>query len=152
MLQDPNIETMNDMMLALKIKKNELAENICDEESEATLAALTVFGYSLEFWNNAMCDEGNPWHNIMVSYANNSGCEKALVGKLWKWFKEKVWNPIRETVTDILAITFNTAVCDGIGFLSGGLKGFALSKVWLGIYTAGCSAIGLIGGIKHVCH
>lgn len=143
LLQDENIKSLDDMLLAVKMKKQELAKDICNEEAEATLAALTVFGYSLEFWNNAMYDESNPWHNIMMSFANNAGCEKALVGKLWKWFKEKVWEPI------VKPVLFYTVTCDACGALSF-LPKFGLSPLTAGIFTAGCSALGLVGGIINI--
>lgn len=109
------------------------------------LAQLMVFRYSLLFWNDAVDNVENPWHNLIMSIITNYyvGSDKEnFFRKAWQWVKDKIINPV-------VTVVLSTVTCDALGAI-----------VWLptipgsvgikAVVNAGCSCIGLIAGIKFV--
>lgn len=110
------------------------------EQRELTLATLSVFRNSLSFWEDAMVNDANPWHGLLVNELDIPK-QEPTVGALIPWFKRLVshlFPPMAEKpVANIAAYDAAGAL---MGFASFGLSGACIT----GATYSGLGALGSI--------
>lgn len=82
-------ESIDELLYLINSEKKILINNLSSKEDTSLLLSLTIFEYSIQYWDNAYNDKDNPWHNLIVSMEQQLDTKGSwnLYKKILSWYK-----------------------------------------------------------------
>lgn len=86
LLQESN--DFDDLICKIQEEEMSIGSDISDSEVASKLLSLTIFEYSIQYWNNAYLNELSPWHNVIVSFDDGTVSKGplGLYRKIKRWY------------------------------------------------------------------